>query len=274
MGSKLSSILADIYMFTVENDIVEKFMNSKNLIGYKRYCDDILLFTNDIETVYEIFEDFNSIDENLNFTLELNKNNDLNFLDTHIFVDNKTGEFEFEFYQKEIKNDKLDNFKFSVSPIKQKIGVLCGEIYRANHCSSNEENLNKALKIIEKKFLKNSFPKKLIVEKIKEIKNRNFNKKDRQNNHVEILKNTPHLYHTMCLQYTSHRTAKIGSKIIKIMKQFIPNFQLNIVFRKINLEPIILPKLKMKKDKNEISNTIYCRTCPGCEKSLAKHRVN
>ena len=84
---------------------------------------------------------------------------------------------------------------------------------------------------------------------------------------MEILKNTPHLYHTMCLQYTSHRTAKIGSKIIKIIKKFIPDFQLNIVYRKINLEPIILPKLKMKKHKNEHSNSVYCWTCPGCEKS-------
>ena len=76
-------------------------------------------------------------------------------------------------------------------------------------------------------------------------------KKERQNNHVEILKNTPHLYHTMCFQYTSHRIAKIGSKLIKIIKKFIPNFQLDIISRKVHLEPIILPKLKMKKNNNE-----------------------
>ena len=177
MGSELSSILADIYMFSIENDIVEKFMKEKKLIAYKRYCDDFLLFTSDKKSIHEILDEFNSIDENYKFTLELNENNDLNFLDTHIYVDDETCEFEFEFFQKKIKNDKLDNFKFSVSPIKQKIGVLYGEIYRANHCSSNEKNLNKALKIMEKKFIKNSYPKKLIDEKIEKIKNRNFNKK-------------------------------------------------------------------------------------------------
>ena len=65
--------------------------------------------------------------------------------------------------------------------------------------------------------MKNSYPKKLITDKIKEIKSRNFQKKERPNNHVDILKNTPHLYHTMRFQYTSHRIAKIGSKIIKIL---------------------------------------------------------
>ena len=247
MRSKLSTILADIYMFSVEDEIVNKYMKKDRLVAYKRYCDDIVLFTRDIESIHDIFNEFNSLDKNLKFTLELNENNSLNFLDTHIYVDNETGEFEFGIFQKEIKHDKLDNFKFSISPIKQKIGVLCGEIYRANNCSSNSKNLDRALKFIEKKFLKNSYPKKLIAEKIKEIKNRNFQKKERQNNHVEILKNTPHLYHTMCFQYTSHRIAKIGSKLIKIIKKFIPNFQLNIIHRKVNLEPIILPKLKMKK---------------------------
>ena len=113
--------------------------------------------------------------------------------------------------------------------------------------------------------MKNSYPKKLITDKIKEIKSRNFQKKERPNNHVDILKNTPHLYHTMRFQYTSHRIAKIGSKIIKILKKFISNFQLNIIYRKVNLEPIILPKLKMKKNKNEFSNIVYTWTCPGCE---------
>ena len=95
-------------------------MNREYVIAYKKYCDDIVLFTNGIQSIHKIFEDFNSIDENLKFTFEFNENYDLNFFDTHIYVDNETGEFEFEFFQKKIKNDKLDNFKFSVSPIKQK----------------------------------------------------------------------------------------------------------------------------------------------------------
>ena len=264
MGSKLSSILADIFMFVIEKDIVKKYEKNGKLLTYRRYVDDILIFTKDEESVLEIFEKFNSVHKNLKFTLEKNNNNTLAFLDVFIYFDEKSQQFEFNFFQKEIKNDKLDNFISSISPKSQKIGTLCGEIYRANNCSSNEKNLARALKRIEDKFIKNSYPIKLIKSKIAEIKNRNFNKKIKSDDDSD---NSPdsNMYYTLSIQYTSHRVEKICKNIRKIIKFFIPDFNLNIVYRKINLENIIIPRMKMKRNKTEKSNIIYSWTCPGCK---------
>ena len=49
-----------------------------------------------------------------------------------------------------------------------------GEIYRAKNCTSNEKNLDLALKNLEIIFLNNEYPKNLIKNKINEIKGRNF----------------------------------------------------------------------------------------------------
>ena len=105
---------------------------------------------------------------------------------------------------------------------------------------------------------------KLIKSKILEIKNRNFEKKNKPDTESENSQNFD-LNYTFSIQYTSHRVEKICKNIRKIIKSFIPDFNLNIVYRKINLENIIIPRMKMKLDKTEKSNIIYSWTCPGCE---------
>ena len=74
--------------------------------------------------------------------------------------------------------------------------------------------------------------------------------------------NNPDLhFYTMSLPYTSFRCSKIASKIYKILKQYSPNFRLNIAFKTTKLSNIFLPRMKPPKTKFFQSNLIYKFTC-------------
>jgi len=85
MGSPLFPILADIVM----QDLEEKAINNLDIDFpfYYRYVDDILLLTPDVK-VNTILNTFNNIHKRLQFTVELEKNRSLNFLDLSLIVKN------------------------------------------------------------------------------------------------------------------------------------------------------------------------------------------
>ena len=77
-------------------------------------------------------------------------------------------------------------------------------MFRAKYCCSTETNLNEALSNLESIFLKNQYPKKLILNKISEVKNRNFSSKaDKTEKNNEIRENQ-HRSYNLVLPYTSH----------------------------------------------------------------------
>ena len=177
MGSKLAPILSNIFMSLIETKVVDPLIKSKHVIGYKRYVDDCFIVLRNRDNIDFVFDKFNSAHKGLTFTKDLPINGILNFLDLSIYFDRLTNKYEFKQYSKEIKSNVLQNFKFSCSPLSYKNGTLIGEIYRVKYCSSNIINLNNSLKSLEEKFVKNGYPRKLVRDNIKEVRERNFQKK-------------------------------------------------------------------------------------------------
>ena len=141
-------------------NILENRFNLKitDLI-YKRYIDDIILgpFKRDISFFEEIQSVFNSIDDNIKFTLEIPKTKQLNFLDLTIWVEND--KILHKNYKKEIcslnslkKNSWLPNFVKS-NYIKQSFTSI------QTHCSSSLSNkeLNASIADCNHKLRKNGY---------------------------------------------------------------------------------------------------------------------
>jgi hypothetical protein len=69
----------------MENTKIFDILRSSRIAGYFRYVDDILIIYNEMHTDIEEFQkSFNNITTDLNFTLEREKDNKLNFLDITI----------------------------------------------------------------------------------------------------------------------------------------------------------------------------------------------
>ena len=82
--SVLGPIFSNFYMSDLENKI---FNNIRKPSIYLRYVHDILILANDINVI-NILQDTFQNNSVLNFTHELNKNNEISFLDVLIGTNN------------------------------------------------------------------------------------------------------------------------------------------------------------------------------------------
>ena len=93
MGAHFAPPFAVITMEVIEREALKIIseVHDINLSVYKRYIDDCILGpVTDIETAKMIHETFNSINKNIQFTLEYpDKNQFLSFLDIEVRIRNK-----------------------------------------------------------------------------------------------------------------------------------------------------------------------------------------
>ena len=143
MGSKLSPIISNIFLSILEAKFIDENINNNNILGYKRYVDDVFLVVKKSEK-NNILRKINNLHKGVNFTINELTNNNLVYLNTSIFI--KNGQFEFKNYRKPTASNVVTNFKKSEISLKYKISALVGSIYRANDTCSNEEDLNLTLK--------------------------------------------------------------------------------------------------------------------------------
>ena len=121
MGSPLSGFLADLYLNYFENEHILSHKNKlyKNIISYTRYVDDTFLVINGTHRQIETLSKYiNSIHPKIKFTLEMENNSSLNFLD--ITVRKVNNLFRFNIYRKRTATD-ITIHASSFHPFAQKM---------------------------------------------------------------------------------------------------------------------------------------------------------
>ena len=105
MGSPLSGLLADIYLNSYENNYFlnnHKFTN--NIIFYCRYVDDtFLIFNGTARQLSTLKNSLNAVNDNIQFTMETEVNNELNFLD--LTITKQHNNLKFGIYRKPTTTD-------------------------------------------------------------------------------------------------------------------------------------------------------------------------
>jgi len=85
MGSPLSGYLAEIYIQEIEETVVKQWLESKEIIYYKRYVDDIFILYNQSKTnEIQIFNKINKINKHFQTKLNTEKEEKIQFLDLTI----------------------------------------------------------------------------------------------------------------------------------------------------------------------------------------------
>ena len=106
MGSRLSSIISNLYVWLMEKSLITKHIENGNILFYARYADDILTII-DKNNEPKIFSDINARDPNcLQIKDEYMSNNKLPFLDTRIIINNEN-HLELKKYRKAISSDYI-----------------------------------------------------------------------------------------------------------------------------------------------------------------------
>ena len=102
MGSPLDPLLADIFMDSLENTRLLPYID--NFHFYKRYVDDIICMAEETVDLQELLRCFNSVHNNINFTLKCEKGKQINFLDV-LPTRRSDGSFKRAIHRKATWND-------------------------------------------------------------------------------------------------------------------------------------------------------------------------
>ena len=180
MGNPLSRVAADIVMEKIEQIGLRMLQFSPCF--FKRYIDDVLT-TVPINMLEQTLNSFNSIDNKIKFTHEIEKDCNISFLDLKL-QRNNDGSISCNWFRKKTWSGRYINY-FSEHSDSVKTSLIKGLVDRAV-LLSDKEFIDENLKIIENTLLNNNYPKDFIKKQIKNrffhIKNKNSNSNNNDNN--------------------------------------------------------------------------------------------
>jgi len=173
MGGKMSSNLSGI----VVNSILDEFFQNSNIKPKYicKYVDDIFLIINKNECDI-ILNEINKINKNIQFTMEKETNEQINYLDITIIRNKNT--LKTKWYEKNIKNKQILNF-LSHHPISQKINTIKNLINRAIKLT-DLDYIKETKTYIFNKLNKNLYPNRIIKKHWNTI----YHKQQTPNNNI------------------------------------------------------------------------------------------
>ncbi|XP_067617033.1 uncharacterized protein [Eurosta solidaginis] len=161
MGNPLSPTIADIIL----DDLIDKTLNElkqKHDIDIKflvKYVDDILAIVKR-KDVDLILETLNKYHNKIQFTIEMERDDSIPYLDVRIYKNINNGSLSFEWYAKPLSSGRLINFHSS-QPMKYKINTAKNLIKKVLTIS-DKQFWNTNLQKIDKMLKSNSYPHTLI----------------------------------------------------------------------------------------------------------------
>lgn len=210
MGAPLSGILADIYMNSLENKIINEVLNQDASFKWLRYVDDVWVKFNSSKITSEtILNKCNSLNNSIQFTKEDEINNKLCYLDIEIY--RKTNKVTTSVHRKPTTTSHTLHIK-SNHPEQHKRAAFNCYVNRALKIPNTPANKIKEMKIIEQIAIENGYNKRWL----KQIIDKNMAPKIKSPN-TEEKKFVTFTY--------------INKQTDKITQLFRNKFKLNIAYR-------------------------------------------
>ena len=247
MGSPPAPLLANIWLSKYEPSIKD---TSKL---FERFMDDILR-TISSNLIKAKLAEINSLHPKLKFTLEIEENKKLPFLD--ILIKHSENKLTSSWHCKPTDTGLILNFR-AMAPKCYKRSVIQGFVHRVyRSCSSWKkfhESLTKAKRILERNQYPPSFYDPIILDTIEKLVNPLNNKATDDKPESDCTTKKVHLV----LQYRGLPT----ENFIKQLKQAKAPIQPIITMKKLRS---FLPSLKPEIQSHLKSCVVYKITCPGC----------
>lgn len=151
MGASVSVTTANLVMEALEKEVLREFKPAPKV--FLRYVDDCfcILHKDDVD---RLLQSLNSIQPTIQFTLELEENGKLPFLD--VLVRRSDGGLSFSVYRKMTHTGRYLHFA-SCHPTGHKTSVVSSLIHRATHLCSSEEELQRELLTVRQELSNNGY---------------------------------------------------------------------------------------------------------------------
>lgn len=243
MGSSISSVIAQLVLEDLENSILPKL--NFQLPFFYRYVDDCLTAIPKGQENY-ILEKFHNYHDHLKFTIEIENNHSINFLDMTIYHDNNN--METEWHTKPTWSGRYLNF-LSQHPMSQKKSVIIGLADRAINLSDNTHR-HSAIQKAKHTLKLNNYPDKL-VNKIFNSRLQKFNNKINTTNLIKKDKPT-------------YLTLPYVTSLSENFEKYFKKHNITVCHKPVNLLQQNYSKLKTKTPKLKKTHTIYQIPCNDC----------
>ena len=149
MGSPLGPLLANIFMASIEEDLIPVLKSFR--CNWKRYVDDTHAYVEPTKVEF-ILNKLNNYHPNTNFTFELEKHNEINFLHVLSKILN-SNKLKAGVYRKPTITNIYIN-RSAYASAEWKIETLRNLIKRANLICSDKDLVNEEMKYLTKVFMK------------------------------------------------------------------------------------------------------------------------
>ncbi|XP_075157659.1 uncharacterized protein LOC142230926 [Haematobia irritans] len=249
MGSSASPIVADIVMEHLLDNCMENLTTKPKILT--KYVDDIFAVVRE-GAIHEILTTLNGFHNSIKFTVEIEKNGRIPYLDT-LVIRKENYKLGLDWYQKPTASGRIMNY-FSQHPKRIVINTAKNLINRVLNISDKEYH-SKNKSIIRDILHNNNFPKYLINDLISQFKPEG--KKQNENKNEETIYKS--------LVYVNKLSERITNSEIFDKGQYTLAHKSNNTLKK------LFSNMKTKIPTMEKHNTIYEIPCGGnnkekCEK--------
>jgi hypothetical protein len=260
MGNPLAPIIADLWMQKMEEKL-NRFRTNRPII-WLRYVDDIFcLFTISEAKIRKDFHSrINKWHDNLNFTLEVESNNSIAFLDVRVTQDEED-KLTTSLYRKPTHTGLYMLWDSNQSR-RYMLGLIKTLVIRIHRICSKQSIIKDELNLLRKTLTDNGYPPHIIRRGIVEgevlIKRTSKDQTNTNNNNKTIF---------FTIKYYGQESAIFASKIKKYCRKLIPNLNIQFAFKKnMSLKSVFLPILKGTDENKKNKNLVYSIPCLDCDR--------
>ena len=252
MGSPISATIADLVMEHIEDIAISTAPHPPN--WWFRYVDDSHSSLKR-EYVDEFHHHLNSINAHIQFTLELEVNNQLAFLDTVTIRKNR--HVQVDIHRKPTHTDQYLNYE-SQHPIQHKQSVVYSLLNRAEKIPSSNKRKRRERKRVFKVLRENGYPSKF-------IKTCAFKRKHHApvDNNRENPTDSSSKLGFVLLPYVKGVTEKISRTLRRE--------NIKVGYKPINTLHYKFPKPKDKLTSGQTSGVVYKIHCSNCDFTYYGH---
>ena len=219
MGSPLGPLLANIFMTSLQEDLTPTLKSC--FCNWKRYVDDAHFYVEPTKVEF-ILNKLNNYHPHINFTFEMEKNNEINLLGVLIKRVNNN-KLETGVYRKPTSTDIYIIWN-AHAPTEWKIGTLRNLIKRAKLICSDESLVKEEMKYLTNVFHEvNDYPMSIINT----IAQQELNDSQSKNRRAETNETSNKIQ--LNLSYSRKHGKKLTTKMKKYIRKTLPENVLTIV---------------------------------------------
>ena len=238
VGSPISSTMAEVYLQHIEEMYIKQWLDSKEIVYYRRYVGDILIIydqnrTNELTILHHI----NTIDRNFQFKMSTEENNTINYF--HISIHRNNNNTDLHIYGKPTSTDTTIHFS-SNHHHEHKIAAVRHYIHRMIMLPITEKSRQEEWKTILTIAKNNGY----LLNIIKKLKIKLIAKKQNQQLPTTLLHHKKWITFTYFSPIIRRITNQFKHSNLKIAHRTTNTIQQQLTEKPTNTNPSGIYKLK------------------------------